>query len=99
MPAKSTTLTRANIAERIHKEIGLPRSEAANLVESITDVMTQALNEEEIVKIASFARFEVKSKAERIGRNPKTMHEAIISPRKIVSFRPSAKLKASVNTS
>ncbi|MFK7866073.1 MAG: integration host factor subunit alpha [Alphaproteobacteria bacterium] len=91
------TLTRAMIAEVIHLETGLPRNDTSNLVESIIDLISDALREEEIVKITSFARFEVKHKRERIGRNPKTKIDARIKPRKVVSFRASTMLKSTVN--
>lgn len=90
------TLTRAAIAEAIHKKLGISRSEALAMVESIIDKMGNALERGENVKISGFGSFLLRDKGERIGRNPKTGVEVPITPRRVVTFRASQLLKERV---
>tara|TARA_E500000305_G_scaffold111374_2_gene123082 strand:+ start:1482 stop:1790 length:309 start_codon:yes stop_codon:yes gene_type:complete len=87
------TLTRADLAEAINRRIGLSRSESLDLVESILDKMCGALSDGENVKISGFGTFILRDKRERIGRNPKTGVEVPITPRRVMTFRASQKLK------
>ena len=87
------TITKANIAATLHHETGLPRTECGELLKSVLDVISDNLINGETVKISSFGRFAVKQKGQRIGRNPKTLESFMIAPRRIVTFRPSSKLK------
>ena len=66
------TLTRAAIAEAIHKSLGLSRSESLTMVEAILRHMCEALAKGENVKISGFGTFLLRDKGERVGRNPKT---------------------------
>jgi integration host factor subunit alpha len=91
------TLTRADIAARINQQVGLSRNEAAGIVESILDHMTNALSEGENVKISGFGTFVLRDKAERIGRNPKTGVEVPILPRRVMTFRASQTMRARVS--
>lgn len=93
------TVTRAELAEAVYEEVGLSRNESADLVEAVLAEMSNALISGESVKISSFGSFSIRSKGERIGRNPKTGEEVPISPRKVLSFRPSHVLKNSINDS
>ncbi len=95
----SKTVTRAELAEAVYEEVGLSRNESADLVEAVLAEMSNALISGESVKISSFGSFSIRSKGERIGRNPKTGEEVPISPRKVLSFRPSHVLKNSINDS
>ncbi len=83
------TLTRMDLSESVHREVGLSRNESAQLVESVLQYMSDAMAEGESVKISSFGTFTVRSKAARVGRNPKTGEEVPIHPRRVLSFRPS----------
>lgn len=91
------TLTRMDLSEAVFREVGLSRNESAQLVESVIQYMSDALVEGEQVKISSFGTFGVRSKAERLGRNPKTGEEVPISPRRVLSFRPSHLMKERVS--
>ncbi len=91
------TLTRADLADVVHREIGLSRAESANIVERILHHMCSALSDGENVKISGFGSFILRDKGERIGRNPKTGVEVPILPRRVLSFRPSQVLKARIN--
>mgnify|MGYP005851724119 CR=1 FL=1 len=90
------TLTRADLAERLHEEIGLSRNETSELVEQVIEEIISTLAKEENVKISKFGSFNVRQKDQRIGRNPKTGEEVPILPRKVISFRASKDLKDTV---
>ncbi|AUG52950.1 MULTISPECIES: integration host factor subunit alpha [Thalassospira] len=92
-----TTVTRADLAEAVYQEVGLSRNESAQLLETVLDEISSALIRDEVVKISSFGSFSVRSKGERIGRNPKTGEEVPILPRKVLVFRPSQVLKSRIN--
>lgn len=87
------TLTRMDLAEAVFREVGLSRHESAQLVESVLGHISDALVRGEQVKISSFGTFSVRDKNERIGRNPKTGEEVPITPRRVLSFRPSHLMK------
>ncbi|WP_294609269.1 integration host factor subunit alpha [Roseovarius sp.] len=87
------TLTRMDLSEAIFREVGLSRNDAAQLVESVLDHMSDALVNGEQVKISSFGTFSVRDKTARIGRNPKTGEEVPINPRRVLTFRPSHLMK------
>jgi len=87
------TLTRMDLSEAVFREVGLSRNESAQLVESVIQHMSDALVAGEQVKISSFGTFSIRSKNERMGRNPKTGEEVPISPRRVLSFRPSHLMK------
>lgn len=83
------TLTRMDLCDAVHREVGLSRNESADLVESVLTYLSDALAAGETVKISSFGTFTVRDKAARVGRNPKTGEEVPIHPRRVLSFRPS----------
>lgn len=89
----SETLTRAAIAEAIHRRLGLSRAESLAMVESILQHISDALAEGENVKISGFGTFLLRDKGERIGRNPKTGVEVPITARRVMTFRASQMLK------
>lgn len=91
------TLTRAELSDTIHQRIGLSKAECQQLVESILDRMSEALESGELVKIAGFGTFQVRGKAARTGRNPKTGVEVPIAPRKVLTFRASQKMRDAIN--
>ena len=87
------TLTRANLTEKLHRQIGLSRADSSGLVEEILDQMAQALSDGENVKVSGFGSFILRDKNGRVGRNPKTGDEVPISPRRVLTFRPSHLMK------
>jgi integration host factor subunit alpha len=91
------TVTRAQLAEAVYQEVGLSRSESADLVDAILEEIAQALLVNGAVKISSFGTFAVREKGERIGRNPKTGEEVPILPRRVLVFRASQVLKDRIN--
>lgn len=93
----SKTVTRNELANAVNKYIGLSHNESAQLVSSVLEEVASCLEQGESVKLSSFGTFSVHSKNERIGRNPKTGVEARISPRRVLSFRPSNLMKKRIN--
>ena len=91
------TLTRADLSEAVHRQVGLSRTESADLVKSVLDIMTDMLVTGETVKLSSFGTFKVRKKSGRLGRNPKTGEEVPITPRRVLVFRPSQVMKNQIN--
>ena len=91
------SLTRIELSEAVVREVGLSRHESMQLVEDILNYVANALIDGETVKISSFGTFTCREKKERIGRNPKTGKEAPIVARRVVTFRPSQKMKERIN--
>ncbi|HOI17545.1 MAG TPA: integration host factor subunit alpha [Geobacteraceae bacterium] len=91
-------MTKSDMVEKIYEKIGFSKKESAELVEMVFDIIKSTLETGEKIKIAGFGNFVVKEKADRRGRNPQTGEEIVISARKILTFKPSQVLKASINT-
>jgi integration host factor subunit alpha len=91
------TVTRADLAEAVYAAVGLSRTESAELVERVLELVSDTLVEGHNVKLSSFGSFQVRSKNERIGRNPKTGEEVPILPRRVLVFKPSNVLKSRIN--
>jgi integration host factor subunit alpha len=83
------TLTRADLADIVHRRLGLSRAESAGVVERVLHHMCHALSEGENVKISGFGTFILRDKGQRVGRNPKTGVEVPIAPRRVMTFRAS----------
>ncbi len=94
---KGSTLTRADLCEAVHEEVGLSRQDCAALVERTLELMIQALEAGEQVKLSGFGVFQVRAKRARMGRNPKTGEPAAIDPRRVIGFRASQVMKARVD--
>jgi integration host factor subunit alpha len=91
------TITRAELGEAVYQRVGLSRTESAALVELVLKEVSDCLARGETVKLSSFGSFVVRSKGERIGRNPKTGIEVPIEPRRVMVFKPSNILKSRIN--
>jgi integration host factor subunit alpha len=91
------TITRADLCEAVYQAVGLSRTESANLVELVLDEICGSIIRGESVKLSSFGSFVVRSKGQRVGRNPKTGEEVPISPRRVMVFKPSNVLKQRIN--
>jgi integration host factor subunit alpha len=94
----SETLTRADLCEAVHDEVGLSRQDCAALVERTLELVVDALEHGEQVKLSGFGVFQVRAKRARMGRNPKTGEPAAIDPRRVISFRASQVMKSSVDS-
>lgn len=91
------TITRAEVTDALVNKIGLTRQESAGLLDDALELISRALEEQGTVKLSRFGNFVVRDKTAREGRNPKTGAEAVISARRVVTFRPSPLLKSRVN--
>jgi len=91
-------MTKVEIIQNVYDRLGFSKKDAAQIVESVFDIMKERLEKGEKIKISGFGNFVVKEKADRRGRNPQTGEEIVISARKILTFKPSQVLKASINT-
>ncbi|MBR9835545.1 MAG: integration host factor subunit alpha [Alphaproteobacteria bacterium] len=87
------TLTRVELTDAIVREVGLTRQDSSNLLDRMLELISASLEQEGSVKLSRFGNFNVRRKAAREGRNPKTGIEATISARKVVTFKPSPMLK------
>lgn len=91
------TITRADVAEVIYQEIGLSRKDSDDILDMILDEIVQELSNGNDVKLSSFGTFSLRDKKARTGRNPKTGVEAVISSRRVISFKPSQTMRKSIN--
>lgn len=89
-------LTKAEMAQRLFEDVGLNKREAKEFVDIFFDVIREALEKGENVKLSGFGNFDLRQKNQRPGRNPKTGEEIPISARTVVTFRPGQKLKERV---
>jgi integration host factor subunit alpha len=96
IPLEEVSMTKADIISEVFDKVGLPKQDAEEMVEMILDLIKQTLKESETVKLSGFGNFVVRKKNSRKGRNPKTGQEIEITPRKVVSFRPSMIFKEHV---
>ena len=92
-----STMTKADIVERVYEKIGFSKKEASEHVEMVFDTLKDKIVKGEKVKISGFGKFEVRSKKSRVGRNPQTGDRITISARKVLNFSPSQVLKAMLN--
>lgn len=95
--ANTMTLTRADLMESVYHEVGLSRKSSSDLVEQVLEEVIGSLEKGESVKLSSFGNFSIRSKNERMGRNPKTGEEVPITPRKVLVFKASHVMKDRIN--
>jgi integration host factor subunit alpha len=87
------TVTRADLVEALARRANMQRADANRLLTRMLEMMQDAMVEGETVKLSRFGNFNVRAKRQRIGRNPKTGEEVPITPRRVVTFRPSQMLR------
>ena len=90
-------MTKADIVECIYERVGFSKKEAADVVESIFEVVKLRLENGEKVKISGFGNFVINEKRPRKGRNPQTGDEIVITGRRVLTFKPSQVLKRTIN--
>jgi len=91
------TLTKANIVDAIHNDLGFPKNQSAELIEILLEQIKSTLEKGEDVLISGFGKFCVKNKKERRGRNPATGDDMMLSQRQVVTFRCSHLLREKIN--
>lgn len=92
-----STVTKADLVEKVYERIGFSKKEASELVELVFATLKDTLRQGEKVKISGFGKFEVRQKKARVGRNPQTGEQIMISARKVLNFAPSQVLKGLLN--
>jgi integration host factor subunit alpha len=97
LPKKVFTMTKADLVEQLYERAGYSKKDAAALIEAVFEIVKRALETGEPIKISGFGNFEVKQKHNRTGRNPQTGEAIIINARRVLSFKPSTRLKALLN--
>jgi len=91
-------MTKAEIVEQIYEKVGFSKRESADIVDTVFEIMKETLASGEKIKISGFGNFVVRSKRERIGRNPHTREAIKISARKVVTFKASQIFKTAVDS-
>jgi integration host factor subunit alpha len=91
------TLTKIQIVESIHNQIGIPKNKSTDIVETLLEIIKSTLESGEDVLISNFGKFCVKEKRERKGRNPASGGAMMLRSRKVVVFKCSGKLRDRVN--
>ena len=90
-------LTKAQIVSTVQNHLGLSRKSSSQLIENLLEIIKKTLEKDEDVLISGFGKFCVKQKRERKGRNPATGDDMMLSPRKVVTFKCSGKLRDKIN--
>ena len=91
------TLTRADLSESLHRSIGLSRTESADMVNSVLDLVAEALVDGQSVKLSSFGTFMIRAKRERMGRNPKTGEKVQVPKKYVPHFKAGKELRERVD--
>jgi|TARA_B100001989_G_scaffold127157_1_gene89847 integration host factor subunit alpha len=90
-------LTKKDLVNLVYMQIGFSKSISENLIDEFFSIIISNLKKEKKVKISNFGTFSIRQKKLRIGRNPKTKEEKIISARNVVLFKPSKEFKKLLN--
>ncbi len=90
-------MTKIDIVENIYEKVGFSKKEVAKIVEYVFDIIKETLVQENKIKISGFGNFVIRNKRSRRGRNPQTGDNIEITARRILTFKPSQVLKASLN--
>ena len=93
---ETPALTKAQLAELLFDQIGLNKRESKDMIDAFFDLISQRLVEGEDVKISGFGNFQIRTKAPRPGRNPRTGQAIPIQARRVVTFHASHKLKEQI---
>jgi integration host factor subunit alpha len=96
MSLETPALTKAQFAQLLFEQIGLNKRESKDMVDAFFDLVSGSLVEGQDVKISGFGNFQIRTKAARPGRNPRTGELIPIEARRVVTFHASHKLKESI---
>jgi integration host factor subunit alpha len=91
------TMTKIDIVESIYEKLSMPKKDCSRIIESVFDIIKSEFEKGSQVNISGFGKWSVKAKKKRKGRNPQTGESLTIDARKVVTFKPSAVLRAKVN--
>jgi len=95
---EKATLTKADIAQQLTESFGFNKRESKELVEQFYEEISTVLVSGEQIKLSGFGNFELRDKASRPGRNPRTGEDVPISARRVVTFKPGQKLRTQIDT-
>jgi integration host factor subunit alpha len=90
-------MTKAEIVDRVYQKVGFSKKESSEIVDLVFEIVKETLERSENIKISGFGSFVLRKKRARRGRNPQTGEEIEISPRKVLTFKPSLVLKKAIN--
>ena len=90
-------LTKKDLVNTVYMQIGFSKQISENLIEEFFSLIVLNLKKRKSVKISKFGTFSIRSKKSRIGRNPKTKENKVISERDVVLFKPSKEFKEFIN--
>lgn len=93
------SLTKADIAEAISKQVGYTKLKSTGLVNSIFEIIKESLENDQNVLISGFGKFSVRDRRERAGRNPISGELIVLPTKKVVTFKCSGKLRNKINGS
>ena len=91
-------LTKKDLVNLVYMQIGFSKQVSENLIEDLFFTIVTQLKKEKKIKISKFGTFSLREKKQRVGRNPKTKEEKLITSRTVVLFKPSKEFKELVNT-
>ncbi len=91
-------MTKAEIVDTVYQKVGFSKRESAEIVETVFEIMKETLERSENIKISGFGSFVIRQKRTRRGRNPQTGKEMEITPRKVLTFKPSMVLRKQLNS-
>jgi integration host factor subunit alpha len=91
-------LTKKDLVNLIYMQLGFPKQISANLLDDFFHILIENLEKEKKIKLSKFGTFSIREKKSRLGRNPKTKEEKIISKRNVVLFKPSKEFKNFINS-
>jgi integration host factor subunit alpha len=91
------SLTKKDIVEQVYNELGFPRNQSVEIVESLLEIIKATLESGDDVLVSGFGKFTVRDKQERKGRNPATGEDLMLKPRRVVTFKWSGTLRDKVN--
>jgi len=90
-------LTKKDLVNLIYMQIGFSKQISENLIDDFFQTIVKNLQKEKILKLSKFGTFSIREKKTRMGRNPKTKEQKIISKRNVVLFKPANEFKRFVN--
>ena len=93
---ETPALTKAHLADLLFDQVGLNKRESKDMLDSFFDLISDSLVEGQDVKISGFGNFQIRTKAPRPGRNPRTGESIPIEARRVVTFHASHKLKEQI---
>ena len=92
------SLTKIDIVESVYDQLGIPKKDCVNIIESLFEIIKDDLDKGHDVLISGFGKWTVKAKKKRRGRNPQTGEELMLDARRVVTFKSSTVLRDAINS-